>query len=148
MLHTENKARRVLRYAIVAVLMLAFALSFFSCIKETFIPWFPERLDDPSERVELLPMLPGFIRYLLIPAAALLLIGKLWTDILSVLFLLSPLLVALGMKMIYEVFETMGGLGGYVHEYTLLGRIVTGLLMLVWLSEILLLCTYKKKKQE
>jgi hypothetical protein len=35
----------------------------------------------------------------------------------------------------------------YVHEYTPLGRIVTGLLMLVWLSEILLLCTYKKKKQ-
>ena len=143
MLHTENKARRVLCYAMVAVLMLAFALSFFSCIKETFIPWFPERLDDPSERVELLPMLPGFIRYLLIPAAALLLIGKLWTDILSIVFLIPPLLVALGMKIIYEVFETMGGLGGYVHEYTPLGRIVQGLLLLGYAGEMILLCTRK-----
>ena len=71
--------------------------------------------------------------------AALLLIGKLWTDILSGIFLILPLLVALGMETIYELFAPMGGLGGYTYEYTLLGRSVVGLLLLGFAGEILIL---------
>ena len=33
----------------------------------------------------------------------------------------------------------MGGLGGYTYEYTLLGRIVVGLLLLGFAGEILIL---------
>lgn len=147
MLCAETKARRVLRYAIMAMLILAFVLSFFSCIKETFSYWFPDRVDDPGDRVEFLPMLPGFVRYLLIPGAVLLLLGQLVTDILSLVFLALPLLIALGMKTIYEVLEPMGGLGDYAYAYTPVGRIVQGLLILAWLGEILLLCTVKKKNK-
>jgi hypothetical protein len=139
MLRKDNRTHPLVNYVVAAILMLAFALSFFSCIQETLTFWFPERMDDPSPRVEYFPMLPGFPRYLLIPAAALLLIGKLWADILSGIFLILPLLVALGMETIYELFEPMGGLGGYTYEYTLLGRIVVGLLLLGFAGEILIL---------
>ena len=139
MLRKDNRTHPLVNYVVAAILMLAFALSFFSCIQETLTFWFPERMDDPSPSVEYFPMLPGFLRYLLIPAAALLLIGKLWADILSGIFLILPLLVALEMQMVYQILEPVGGLGGYTYEYTLLGRIVVGLLLLGFAGEILIL---------
>ena len=139
MLRKDNHTHPLVNYVVAAILMLAFALSFFSCVKETFVTLFPERLDVMGDMVDYVPILPGFVQYLLIPAAALLLIGKLWADILSGIFLILPLLVALGMEILYEVLEPMGGLGGYIYEYTLLGRIVVGLLLLGFAGEILIL---------
>jgi hypothetical protein len=141
MLRKESNTYPLVNYGTAAVLMLAFALSFFSCIQDTFVAWFPEHMDMLDDTVEYLPMLPGFIRYLLIPAAALLLIGKLWADILSVVFLMLPLLTAMEMKIIYEILQPMGGLGSHIHEYTLLGRIVVGLILLGLAGEILILIT-------
>ena len=112
MVHTETKAHRIIRYVTAAVLILAFVLSFFSCILETFTPWFPERMEDPFGREEGIPMLPGFLRFFLLAAAALLLIGRKWAYIASVVTLAPPMLVALGMKVIYEALGPMGGLGG------------------------------------
>lgn len=146
MLHRETKAHRAVRYATAAVLMLAFALSFFSCIQETFVSWFPERMDGIEGWVEYRPMLPGFIRSLLIPAAALLLVGKTWAGILSAVFLVLPLLTALGMNILYEALEPMGGLGGYTYAYTPLGRIVVGLLLLGCAGESVIFIIGKKKK--
>jgi hypothetical protein len=42
------------------------------------------------------------------------------------------------MKIIYAILQPVGGLGGYTYEYTLLGRIVVGLLLLGFAGEILI----------
>lgn len=147
MLHMDNKAQRTVRYATAAALLLAFVLSFFSCIRETFTAWFPERMDGIDGWVEYLPMLPGFLRYLLIPSAVLLLIGKKWTDILSTIFLALPLLAALAKSFLYNILQPMGGLGSYHYEYTLLGYIVVGLLLLGYAGQIIMLCAAGKRSR-
>ena len=146
MLHTETKAHRIIRYATAAVLILAFVLSFFSCIQETYVPFFPERMEDPYISNESIPMLPGFMRFMLLAAAALLLIGRKWAYIASIVTLVPPMLVALGMKIIYEVFEPIGGLGGYTHAYTLLGKFVVALILLSYAGEVVILATHRKPK--
>ena len=146
MLRKDNRTHPLVNYVVAAILMLAFALSFFSCIQETYVPFFPERMEDPYISNESIPMLPGFMRFMLLAAAALLLIGRKWAYIASIVTLVPPMLVALGMKIIYEVFEPIGGLGGYTHAYTLLGKVVVALILLSYAGEVVILATNRKPK--
>lgn len=145
---TDTRAYRYMRYATIAALLIAFGLSFLSCIRAEFVPWFPERMDDPSGFVKYIPMLPGFLRYLPVVAALLLLIWRRWSDIVSLVVMVLPVLITVKMQPIYKMMEPMGGLGGYVYSYTILGLIVSVLIVAAGLCIGILAFVRKRRQTE
>ena len=145
MFKLSDKAYRIFRFATSGTLLLVLVLNFFPGIHGKFIPNVIRTFEEPSFYDKYYSILPGMIRYFPLAAAVLFVIGKRWSDAASFVLMMPAVYVSRFAIRLAEVFEPMGGLGGYRYSRTFVGWIVTLLVMAAWISIFSGLVVFEKK---